>query len=181
MRPWVYVALVTMLLPACIPPSGGQQSLREGMLRPDIGQKAFRTEWGEPDAIIPILSTKVLAERWKTDVDTLVGRGVLSLWVYHRYGGGTEVLFDDDGDLIAWRTDLTVLAAFRSSPSETSAFVSRSRVTDDAPNCVLVTPSAVSFPSTSTCVSRISCHGISTDHAPSNASLRRAITVWPST
>lgn len=40
-------------------------------------------------------------------VDTLVGRGVLSLWVYHRYGGGTEVLFDDDGDLIAWRTDLT--------------------------------------------------------------------------
>lgn len=58
--------LALLLLTACIPPSGGQESLREGLVRPDIGQKAFRTEWGEPDAIIPILSTKVLAERWKT-------------------------------------------------------------------------------------------------------------------
>jgi len=75
----------------------------------------------------------------------------------------------------------SVAAAFRSSPSETSAPVPRSRVTWLVPNAIFVTPSAASLPMTSTSSSRISWCVISKDHAPSSASLRRAMTVWPST
>jgi hypothetical protein len=44
----------------------------------------------------------------------------------------------------------------RSSPSEIRAFVSRSRVTWDAPNCIFTMPAAVSFPRTRTSWSRTS-------------------------
>jgi hypothetical protein len=68
MRRWHLVALA-FLLAGCI--SGGQQSLRDGLLRPDIGQKAFRTEWGLPDEVIPVLSEATVSQRWGQTVDLL--------------------------------------------------------------------------------------------------------------
>jgi hypothetical protein len=75
----------------------------------------------------------------------------------------------------------SVLAALRSSPSEMSAPLPFSRVTWLVPNAILVMPSAVSLPRTSTSSSRTSWCVISKDQAPSSAWFRRAMTLWPST
>ena len=97
------VLLVFIALVAC--ESGGQRSLRAGMLRNDIGQKAFRTEWGEPDRTMPVLSTQDLARRWGQDVSLLQNaKEVPELWIYDRFG--VELVFVD-GDLIAWKTNKT--------------------------------------------------------------------------
>lgn len=85
----------------------GLQSLEQGLLRVDIGQKAFRNRWGEPDRVIPIGSDRELEAQWgpETRGSVLEGRRPLDIWVYERYG--VELLFDD-GDLAAWKTRKTV-------------------------------------------------------------------------
>ena len=95
---WTLIA-VSFALTAC---SAGQESLRDGVLRQGIGQKAFRAQWGEPDQVILALNSKVVSERWGQEV---VLRAPAELWVYSRHSA--EVLFDDSGDLIAWKTNLT--------------------------------------------------------------------------
>jgi hypothetical protein len=97
--------VILPFLAACT--SGGQESLREGLLRSDIGQKAFRSEWGEPDEIIPVLSEATVAQRWGQPADILRNAGPddhPELWVYRRHQ--TELLFLS-GDLVAWKTALT--------------------------------------------------------------------------
>ena len=91
--------VVILALAAC---SAGQASLRDGVLRQGIGQKAFRAQWGDPDQIVLILNGKMLVERWGQEV---LLRAPAELWAYSRYGA--DVLFDDSGDLIAWKTELT--------------------------------------------------------------------------
>jgi hypothetical protein len=89
------------------PASGGQQSLQLGLLRVDIGRKAFRAQWGEPDRIVPVISLQDLEGRWGPEVrgSLLEGRRELDIWNYQKYG--VELLFDD-GDLAAWKTEKTV-------------------------------------------------------------------------
>ena len=40
--------------------SGGQQSLGDGVLRVDIGHKAFRTEWGLPEQTLAAVSADLM-------------------------------------------------------------------------------------------------------------------------
>lgn len=99
----VTAAALAAVLFAC---SWGAQSLRDGLLRVDIGQKAFLSQWGEPEKILPVLSKASLSQRWGTPLDFLKVEEdePLELWVYERYG--TELLFQE-GDLMAWKTTLT--------------------------------------------------------------------------
>jgi hypothetical protein len=89
------------------PAGGGQQALLQGLLRVDIGQKAFRTQWGQPERSVPIASAADLEARWGAGIrgSVLEGRRPLEIWVYERYG--VELLFDD-GNLTDWKTQKTV-------------------------------------------------------------------------
>jgi hypothetical protein len=86
--------------------SGGQESLMRGILRVDIGQKAFRQQWGEPDRETPVGSLADLETRWGPEMrgSVLKGRRTLDIWVYEK--NQVELLFDD-GDLAAWKTRKT--------------------------------------------------------------------------
>lgn len=93
------------MLVACA--SGGQLSLRDGLLEVGIGRKAFLAEWGRPDRTLSILSEQALADRWGTPVDLIKAADrdeAPELWIYDRYG--TELLFIK-GDLAAWKTNRT--------------------------------------------------------------------------
>jgi hypothetical protein len=88
--------------------SGGQESLRQGLLRVGIGQRAFLQEWGLPDRTASAVGEDQLRARWGGAPFAggfFKGRRPLDVWVYERYG--VEVVFEDD-DLVAWRTDRTV-------------------------------------------------------------------------
>jgi hypothetical protein len=109
---WLGLLLLAATLTGCA--SGGQQSLRQGLLRLDIGQTAFLREWGTPDRTQSVLSESQLVERWRGGFgsyggfvrgDRFEGRKPLDLWIYERYG--TELVFDD-GDLVAWHTTKSV-------------------------------------------------------------------------
>jgi hypothetical protein len=105
MRRALILGLVVLGFAACT--SGGQKSLRDGLLRPDIGQKAFRSEWGQPDEIVPVLSEATVAQRWGQSVDLLRNADPddhPQLWVYRAHQ--TDLLFLS-GDLVAWKTGLT--------------------------------------------------------------------------
>jgi hypothetical protein len=101
------VLLASLLFAGCA--SGGQESLRQGLLRVGIGQKAFLSEWGPPDRTSADLSEEQLRGRvggWRWEGATLSqGRRPLDVWLYDRYG---VIVVFDDGDLVAWRTDKTV-------------------------------------------------------------------------
>jgi hypothetical protein len=72
----------------------------------DIGQKAFRRQWGEPDRTTPVGSGQDLEAQWGPEMrgGILQGRRSLDIWVYEKHG--VELLFDD-GDLAAWKTRRT--------------------------------------------------------------------------
>jgi hypothetical protein len=105
-RPWELgcygVGITLALVLALATCSAGRQSLRDGVLRQGIGQKAFRAQWGEPDQVLLILNSKMLADRWDQEV-VLPAPG--ELYVYSKYGA--DILVDDSGDLLAWKTNLT--------------------------------------------------------------------------
>ena len=88
--------------------SGGQLSLRDGLLRADIGQKAFLSQWGPPDQTLPLVSAEMLAQRWGIPVNLNLLKveddELFSFWIYERYG--TELLFQD-GDLMACKMNRT--------------------------------------------------------------------------
>ena len=89
------------------PAGSGLASLDLGLLRVDIGQKAFRAKWGEPDRRVPIGSEQELDTRWgpETRASVLAGKRPLEIWGYDQYE--VELLFHD-GDLAAWKTQKTV-------------------------------------------------------------------------
>ena len=88
------------------PAGSGKQSLEQGLLRVDIGQKAFRERWGHPDRVVPVEPGPDLETKWGPEVrgSVLEGRRALEIWVYERYG--VELLFCE-GDLAAWKTRKT--------------------------------------------------------------------------
>lgn len=89
------------------PARDGRQALDLGLLRVDIGRKAFRVEWGEPDRVVPVAASEDLEARWGSEVrgSVLAGKRDFEIWFYP--GRGVELLFQD-GDLMAWRTEKTV-------------------------------------------------------------------------
>ena len=95
------IALVGSLA-ACA--SGGQRSLRDGVLRPGIGQKAVLTEWGLPERTLSVGSEEQLRARWGRlpEGQPYPSRRPLDLWLYEK--AGVELVFDD-GDLALWKTD----------------------------------------------------------------------------
>jgi hypothetical protein len=85
------------------PIGDGRRSLGQGLLRVDIGQKAFRSEWGPPDRTATVAGTAALESAWGPGVTggILEGQGPLEVWSYDRHG--VELLFEH-GDLAAWKT-----------------------------------------------------------------------------
>ena len=99
----VVVGLVSLLLAT----SGGQLSLREGILRTGIAQGSFLAQWGPPDRTVPSMSGETLQARWglRSSGGVVKGKRSLELWTYERHG--VELVFEDR-KLVSWRTDKTV-------------------------------------------------------------------------
>ena len=88
-------------------PSGDSAKIRAGLLMLGLDMDSFFEVWGPPDRTLSALSEEQLQARWGFGGGGFFkGKQTLNVWVYAKRG--VELVFDDDDELVAWRTDKTV-------------------------------------------------------------------------